>query len=36
MYQDALADLYFDKKINNYILITNDEKPAAKVESPLL
>lgn len=22
-YQDALADLYFDKKLNNYLLITN-------------
>ena len=21
-YQDALADVYFDKKINNYILVT--------------
>ena len=26
-YQDALGDVYFDKKINNYTLITAYEKP---------
>lgn len=27
-YQEALADLYFDKKLNNYTLITAYDKPS--------
>lgn len=35
-YQEALADLYFDKRINNYMLITSSEKPLEGRQKVLL
>ncbi len=35
-YQEALADLYFDKRINNYMLITSYEKPIEERQKVIL
>jgi hypothetical protein len=35
-YQEVLADLFFDKRINNYMLITRHEQSLLLPPSPLL
>jgi hypothetical protein len=35
-YQEALADIYFDKRINNYMLITSYEKPVEEKQKVIL
>jgi hypothetical protein len=35
-YQEALADVYFDKRINNYMLITSYEKPVGAMQRTVL
>lgn len=35
-YQEALADIYFDKRINNYMLITSYEKPIEEKQRVIL